>query len=67
MGFNVENYKVIYGDIVYNPINIMPTLKFNEDKTKPTKIQFISMYYINEDGELRFVEDEAWMFKFVRR
>jgi len=31
------------------------------------KIKFIQMIFINEDGNLASVEDEAWMFKFVRR
>ncbi|MDF2882203.1 MAG: hypothetical protein K0R54_2760 [Clostridiaceae bacterium] len=67
MGINVEEYKVIYKDVVYNPLTITPIFKGNEDFSKSDKIQFIEMFYINEDGELRFISDEAWCFKFVRR
>lgn len=66
MELNVENYKVIYRDIVYNPLSIRPIFDYKENE-KEQKIKFIQMLYINEDGELRSVEDEAWCFKFVRR
>lgn len=66
MELNVENYKVIYCDIVYNPLSIRPIFDYKENE-KEQKIKFIQMLYINEDGELRSVEDEAWCFKFVRR
>lgn len=67
MPINVEEYKVIYHDVVYNPLSVMPIFKPTEDYSRPEKIQFIEMFYINEDGELRFINDEAWCFKFVRR
>lgn len=67
MNINIEEYKVIYKDIIYNPLTISPIFKCNEDYSKSDKIQFIGMLYINEDGELRYVSDEAWCFKFVRR
>jgi len=67
MGFNVENYKLIYNDIVYNPININPIYGEYKENSKSQKIKFIQMIYVNEDGNLATLEDEAWMFKFVRR
>ena len=67
MGINVENYKVIYNDVVYNPLNINPIFGEYKDNEKFQKIKFIQMIFINEDGNLVSVEDEAWMFKFVRR
>lgn len=67
MGINVENYKVIYNDVVYNPLNINPIYGEYKDDEKFQKIKFIQMIFINEDGNLVSVEDEAWMFKFVRR
>ena len=67
MGINVENYKVIYNDVVYNPLNINPIFGEYKGDEKFQKIKFIQMIFINEDGNLVSVEDEAWMFKFVRR
>lgn len=67
MGINVENYKVIYDDMVYNPLNINPIFGECKDNEKFRKIKFIQMIFINEDGSLSSVEDEGWMFKFVRR
>lgn len=67
MGINVENYKVIYNDVVYNPLNINPTFGEYKDNEIYQKIKFIQMIFINEDGNLACIEDEAWMFKFVRR
>ncbi len=67
MRIDMSNYKMIYQDQVFNVISIMPTVDFDNSKPHPTKIKFINATVINENGELAIIDDEAWMFKFVRR
>lgn len=67
MGIDMSNYKMIYQDQVFNVVSIMPTIDFNIDTTGVNKPKFIQASYVDENGELTFVSDEAWMFKFVRR
>lgn len=67
MGIDMSNYKMIYKDQVFNVVGIVPTF-YNDSTNKGfKKIKFIEASIINENGELAIVEDEAWMFKFVRR
>lgn len=67
MEINIENYKVIYNDVVYNPISVSPILGERKPNEVFQKIKFIQMLFVNENGELAMLEDETWMFKFVRR
>ena len=67
MGIDMSNYKMIYNDEVFNVISIMPTFDYVEDANKAPKVKFIDATYLNENGELATVNDEAWMFKFIRR
>lgn len=66
MGIDMSNYKMIYKDEVFNVVSILPTIDaVGKDGIK--KVRLIEAAFINECGELRIIEDEAWMFKFVRR
>ncbi len=67
MGIDMSNYMMIYKERVYNVINIMPTLEVNDREVGTKKVKMIDAATINEDGELVIINDEAWMFKFVRR
>ena len=67
MGIDMSNYKMIYKDQVFNVVSIMPTVEFPDGNNQPDKIRFISATVINENGELAIINDEAFMFKFVRR
>lgn len=67
MGIDMSNFKMIYQDQVFNVINIMPTFKERNENSGIQKLQFIEALCINEDGEIISFNDEAWMFKFVRR
>lgn len=66
MGIDMSNYKMIYNDRVYNVVGIIPTLDFSEGNGFK-KVKFIEVSVIDEDGELKIIYDEAFMFKFVRR
>jgi hypothetical protein len=65
LGIDMTNYKMIYNDQVFNVLSIWLTVT-NDDGGKP-KPKFIQATYIDENGEVKIVEDEAWCFKFVRR
>jgi len=66
MGIDMSNYKMIYNEQVFNVVGIIPNI-YAESTNEPPKIQFIEASYIDENGELKIVRDEAWCFKFVRR
>lgn len=63
---DMSNYKMVYQDQVFNVVGVIPTV-YAESSGATPKIQFIEATYIDENGELRIVKDEAWTFKFVRR
>lgn len=67
MGIDMSNYKMIYKDQVFNVVGIVPIFNMNSEDKGFKKIKFIEASVINEDGELAIINDEAWMFKFVRR
>lgn len=67
MGIDMNNYKMLYKDQVFNVVSIMPTFSGNFDEKGAQKIETIDAFIIDEDGVLKIIRDEAWMFKFVRR
>ncbi|MBZ9635609.1 hypothetical protein [Clostridium sp. FP1] len=70
MGIDISNYKMIYNDQVFNVVGIIPTIDYLEETNrtnKKCKVKFIEASVINENGELQIINDEAFMFKFVRR
>lgn len=68
MGMDMTDYKMIYKDQVFNVIAVSiecaPGQQYEKENTK---IELIEAVYIDENGELKVVRDEALMFKFVRR
>lgn len=68
MPINMTDYKMIVHERVYNVLQII--LDFDrrpaEDGTPPQP-KFIDAVYIDEDGVIKTMRDEAWCFQFVRR
>ncbi|BCK01426.1 hypothetical protein [Anaerocolumna chitinilytica] len=62
----MTDYKMVYKDQVFNALSIRPIVDSNLKNGKRI-VNFIEAMYINEDGEVEIIEDEAWCFKFVRR
>lgn len=56
-----------YKMIVFNVVFIIVTFNKPINETGFSKTTFIEASYIDENGELKVVRDEAWMFRFVRR
>jgi hypothetical protein len=67
MGLDMSNFKMIYKDQVFNAVSVIPNIDFNPENVGFKKPKFIEAWYINEDGELAVIHDEAWRFKFVTR
>lgn len=67
MGIDMSNFKMIYKDQVFNVININPVFGEGKGDSGIEKPKFINAMCIDENGEIIIIDDEAWMFKFVRR
>lgn len=67
MPINMTDYKMILHDRVYNVLQIMLTFGESKGETTPPPVKFIDAVYIDEDGNIKIVHDEAWCFQFVRR
>jgi hypothetical protein len=63
----INGFKVIYDNRAYHCIWIAQ--EYGEIKQEDTwrKPKFLEVTIINEDGEIRTIRDEAWMFQFVPR
>ena len=76
MPINMTDYKMIVHERVYNVLQIMidfgseTVIDFGgkpvEENNAP-KPKFIDAVYIDEDGMIKTLRDEAWCFQFVRR
>lgn len=66
MPIQMTDFKTIYKDQVFNVLSVCPIFDGNMENNQ-RKIKFVEAMYINEDGEIRIIQDEAWCFKFVRR
>ena len=67
MGTDMSKYMMIYKNQVFNVVSIMPTIDFNDGSIGIKKAKMIEAATISENGELVMINDEASMFKFVRR
>lgn len=72
MPINMTEYKMIYKDKVFNVLQIivearMPERKPEETREPQPRPTFLEAVYINEDGSVAIVRDEAWCFQFVRK
>lgn len=66
MPIDMSNYKMIYKDLVFNVVGIMPIVNFNS-KNNEEKLENIEAFFINENGQLERINDKASEFRFVRR
>lgn len=69
MPINMTDYKMIVHERVYNVLQIEMIFHIDKDESRKNLKQPSSIYavYIDEDGEIKIMEDEAWCFQFVRR
>lgn len=70
MGIDIRGYKVIYKDRVYNALNMAwewddrPEEEARENGVATPKT--LTVIVVNEDNEIRLLNDETFMFKFIR-
>ena len=65
MGIDMNGYKVIYRNEVYNCINIALDLSGTAE-TGFAKPKFLEVIVINKDNLITIIRDEAWTFQFVK-
>lgn len=68
MPINMTDYKMIIHERIYNVLQIM--IDFGNEPIKDRnapKPKFIDAVYIDEDGTIKTIRDEAWYFQLVRR
>ena len=68
MPINMTDYKMIIHERIYNVLQIM--IDFGNEPIKDRnapKPKFIDAVYIDEDGVIRTIRDEAWCFQFIRK
>lgn len=66
---NISAYDVIYKEIVYKCVNIMPewperVIGSDMGVERP---KFICVICIDSDGQVISIRDEAFMFRFIRK
>lgn len=71
MNIDLSKFKVVYGEKVLNAVAL--TDYFFDGNAYPNpdskciihKLKFITIWAINEDGNLIAICDEAWRFQFL--
>ncbi|WP_313292596.1 hypothetical protein [Faecalispora jeddahensis] len=66
---NISDYDVIYKEVVYKCVNMMPQWK---DPNYPNgvgifKPAFMEIICVDSDGQVITICDEAFMFRFIRK
>lgn len=64
----MSGWKVVYKERVYNVINMLPE-NYGDIEPKYSEVihpKFISITFVDEDGMISSVTDEAFMFQFIR-
>lgn len=66
MPINMTDFKMIYKDRVYNVLQMVLEFGNSQEGEFPCP-KFIEAVYIDENGTVALVHDEAWCFQFVRK
>ena len=67
MGTDMRGFKVVYKERVYNALEMV--CEFGEEARKEpgeSEPKFLMVLVLNEDGNVKMLEDEAFMFQFMR-
>lgn len=67
MGTDMRGFKVVYKERVYNALEMICGFE-SETQKQPgvSSPKFLTVLVLNEDGNVRMLEDEAFMFQFIR-
>lgn len=70
MGIDMRGFRVIYKERIYNALNMNWVWGENQEEEARekgmAKPKFITVIILNEDGEIRLLHDETFMFQFIR-
>ncbi len=67
MGTDMRGFKVVYKERVYNALEMV--CEFEEKARRETgesEPKLLMVLVLNEDGNVKMLEDEAFMFQFMR-
>ena len=71
MNIDLSRFKVVYGDKVMNAIALDQIIFDEKGFPDPygeriiSKPKFITVFVINDDGNIIALTDEAWRFQFI--
>ena len=71
MNLDLSRFKVVYGDKVLNAVALTDVFFNDNDYPNPQdeccihKLKFVTVFAINEDGNIIAICDEAWRFQFL--
>ena len=71
MNIDLSRFKVVYGEKVLNAVALTDYLFKENNYPHPDskgciqKLAFITVWAINEDGNIIAICDEAWRFQFI--
>ena len=67
MGTDMRGFKVVYKERVYNALEMVCSFEGEVRKeTGESEPKFLTVLVLNEDGNVKMLEDEAFMFQFMR-
>lgn len=63
----MRGFKVVYKERVYNALEMVCNFE-GEAPKQPSESspKFLTVLVLNEDGNVKMLEDEAFMFQFIR-
>lgn len=67
MGTDMRGFKVVYKERVYNALEMV--CEFGEEARKEpseSEPKILMVLVLNEDGNVKMLKDEAFMFQFMR-
>ena len=67
MGTDMRGFKVVYKERVYNALEMVCSFEGEARKeTGESEPKFLTVLVLNEDGNVKILEDKAFMFQFIR-
>ena len=67
MGIDLSRFKVVYRERVLKALTLLgfDFVEHTHEEDTIKKLKFIEIMVIDEDGNIKVLKDEAWMFQFI--
>lgn len=62
----MTDYKVIYQNVIYNVLAILPFYNWNIEESKNELTQ-LEVMYLDEENRIVMIKDEVEEFQFIRK